>query len=119
MNGGKQMESVWTFPVCFGNESVKDSDDNKLHNTQKPINLLYRIITLFTKMNDVVLDPFGCTMTTAVVAKMTGRHYINIECDPKYIEYGEERLENTKTHIGDVEQVVYILRKVMRFSHFL
>ncbi len=39
----KQMGSVWKIPVCAGGERLKDDDGNKLHSTQKPEELLYRI----------------------------------------------------------------------------
>ena len=40
LNDGKQMGSIWTFPVCSGNERLKDDNGNKLHTTQKPEALL-------------------------------------------------------------------------------
>ena len=89
----KQMGSVWKFPVCSGNERLKDSDGNKLHNTQKPIRMLERIITISSNIGDIVLDPFGGTMTTAAAAKQLGRKYIMIEANNKYCEYGQKRLE--------------------------
>ena len=107
LNGGKQMGSVWTFPVCSGGERLKDNDNNKLHSTQKPEALIERIILLFTKYGDLVLDPFGGTMTTAAVAKKTGRNYTMIERDEKYIYYGKKRIENQAVVIGDVELAKY------------
>lgn len=107
LNGGKQMGSIWEFPVCSGSERLKDENDEKLHNTQKPEALLYRIITLFTNKGDLILDPFGGTMTTGAVAKRTGRHYTLIERDPKYIKYGKKRIQGVTPFIGDVENAVF------------
>ena len=106
LNGGKQMGSVWTFPVCSGNERLKDENNEKVHSTQKPEALLYRIITLFTKKGDLILDPFGGTMTTGAVTKQTGRFYTMIERDEKYIKYGEKRLRAVEPKIGNVENAV-------------
>ena len=103
LNSGKQMGSIWEFPVCSGNERLKDSNGHKLHNTQKPEALLYRVITLFTHIGDLILDPFGGTMTTGAVAKRTGRRYTMIERDPKYVDYGRERVSLVVPEIGDVE----------------
>lgn len=89
----KQLGSVWRLPVCSGNERLKDSNGNKLHNTQKPESLLYRILAISSKMEDIVLDPFGGTMTTAAMAKRLGRKYISFEQNPHYIKYGKQRLE--------------------------
>lgn len=110
LNGGKQMGSIWTFPVCSGNERLKDDENNKVHNTQKPEALLYRIITLFTKPGDLILDPFGGTMTTGAVAKKTGRDYIMIERDEYYIRYGQKRLDEVIPEIGDVELATFDIK---------
>jgi len=107
LNGGKQMGSVWTFPVCSGNERLRDENNQKVHSTQKPEALLYRIIALFTKKGDLVLDPFGGTMTTGVVAKRMGRNYTLIERDERYIRYGSKRLESVEVCIGDVENAIF------------
>ncbi|WP_233707704.1 site-specific DNA-methyltransferase [Helicobacter aurati] len=94
-NGGrKQLGSVWKIPVCSGKERLKDINGDKLHNTQKPESLLYRIIAISSKLGDIVLDPFGGTMTTVAVAKRLGRNYISFEQNPKYIEYGRKRLDS-------------------------
>lgn len=110
LNGGKQMGSVWTFPVCSGGERLKDENDVKVHSTQKPETLLHRIIVLFTKKGDWVLDPFGGTMTTGAVAKRTGRNYTMIERDAKYIKYGQQRLDSVIPSIGDVENAVFDIK---------
>ncbi|ENY69615.1 Type II restriction modification system N4-cytosine or N6-adenine DNA methyltransferase [Mycoplasmopsis bovigenitalium 51080] len=103
----KQLGSVWHFSVASGNERVKDCEGVKLHNTQKPEELLYRIINISSNIGDVVLDPFGGTMTTGKVAKMTGRNYIMIEKDPKYCYYGQKRIDETLIQIGNIEKAVY------------
>ncbi len=89
----KQMGSVWKFSVCSGKERLKDNEGNKLHSTQKPQEMLERIIAISSNMGDIVLDPFGGTMTTGAAAKKLGRSYIMIERDKKYCEYGRKRLE--------------------------
>lgn len=103
----KQLGSVWHFSVASGNERVKDHEGVKLHNTQKPEELLYRIINISSNIGDIVLDPFGGTMTTGKVAKMTGRNYIMIEKDPKYCYYGQKRIDETLIQIGNIEKAVY------------
>ncbi|MDR2828702.1 MAG: site-specific DNA-methyltransferase [Acholeplasmatales bacterium] len=99
----KQLGSVWRLSVCNGNERIKDSDGNKLHSTQKPEELLYRIIAICTNLGDTVLDPFGGTMTTAAVAKKMGRNYIMIEKDSNYCKYGKERVDKVVTNITNIE----------------
>lgn len=112
LNNDKQMGSIWRFPVCSGNERLKNEKNEKVHNTQKPEALLYRIITLFTYPNDLVLDPFGGTMTTAAVAKKTGRNYIMIEKEEKYIKYGQQRIDNIVPEIGNIENAIFDIKPI-------
>ena len=95
LNSGKQLGSVWTFPVCSGSERLKDSNGRKIHSTQKPLALLERIIAISSKIGDTVLDPFAGTMTTAAAAKKLGRRYIMIERNEVYCAYGRKRLAET------------------------
>ncbi|MCR4941598.1 MAG: site-specific DNA-methyltransferase [Campylobacter sp.] len=98
----KQLGSVWKFTLCSGNERLKDENGAKLHSTQKPLALLYRIIAISSKLGDTVLDPFGGTMTTAAAAKKLGRNFIMIEKDEKYIKFAKKRLENIKFDDDDI-----------------
>lgn len=98
----KQMGSVWRFPVCSGNERLKDENGEKLHSTQKPQEMLERIIAISSKKGDLVLDPFGGTMTTGAAAKKMGRDYIMIEKEEKYCKFGEERLNDIEYIDSDI-----------------
>ncbi|MGL4951104.1 MAG: DNA methyltransferase [Mycoplasma sp.] len=93
INGGTQMKSVWSFAICSGNERLKDEDGKKVHSTQKPLELLERIILATSKVGDIVLDPFSGTGTTAHAAKKWGRKYIGLEQCEKYYEASLERLK--------------------------
>lgn len=106
----KQMGSVWSFAVCSGNERLKDDNGNKLHSTQKPLEMLERIIAISSKKNDIVLDPFAGTMTTGAAAKKMGRTYIMIEMDKKYCEYGSKRLEKIKEDDNDIINSIYDIK---------
>ncbi len=91
LNDELQMRSDWEFPICGGPERLK-KNGVKVHPTQKPEALLYRIMLACSKPGDVVLDPFFGTGTTGAVAKRLGRHWIGIEREPVYIEAAEERI---------------------------
>jgi DNA modification methylase len=95
-NNGKQLGSVWTIPVCGGQERLKDSEGRKLHSTQKPEELLRRIILASSKPGDVILDPFIGTGTTAAVAKQLHRQWIGIEQDTVYAHAARMRIEQTQ-----------------------
>lgn len=103
----KQLGSVWKIAVCSGNERLKNEQGEKLHTTQKPEELLYRIIAISSNVGDMVLDPFGGTMTTGAVAKRLGRNYFMIERDPKYYEYGKQRIEQEVFGDSDIANAVY------------
>jgi DNA modification methylase len=66
------MRSDWMLPICSGKERLK-KNGQKVHSTQKPEALLYRIILSTTNKGDSVFDPFLGTGTSAVVAKKLGR----------------------------------------------
>ncbi|MDP1028135.1 site-specific DNA-methyltransferase [Sphingomonas sp. KR1UV-12] len=92
LNDELQMRSDWEFPICGGQERLK-KDGHKVHPTQKPEALLYRILLACTKPGDVVLDPFFGTGTTGAVAKRLGRHWIGIERERGYVAAATQRIE--------------------------
>lgn len=94
LNGGKQMRSDWNINICLGEERVKGKDGKSLHNTQKPMELLKRVILSSTKVGDIILDPFVGSGTTAVVAKELGRNFIGIDKEPEYVNAARARLRN-------------------------
>lgn len=64
----------------------------KSHSATFPVSLPEWFIQLFTREDDVVLDPFIGSGTTAVAAKSTKRHYIGIDTVPEYCEMSEKRV---------------------------
>jgi modification methylase len=92
LNDELQMRSDWEFPICGGPERLK-RDGVKVHPTQKPEALLYRVLLACTKPGDVVLDPFFGTGTTGAVAKRLGRRWIGIEREANYCAAAIERIE--------------------------
>jgi len=91
LNDELQMRSDWEFPVCGGQERLKKGG-TKVHPTQKPEALIYRILLACTKPGDVVLDPFFGTGTTGAVAKRLGRRWIGIERELGYCDAALERI---------------------------
>ena len=92
LNDELQMRSDWLIPICGGQERLKKGG-TKVHPTQKPEALLYRILLACSNPGDVVLDPFFGTGTTGAVAKRLGRHYIGIEREDDYIAAAKERIQ--------------------------
>jgi DNA modification methylase len=95
-NDGKQMTSVWHIGLCIGSERIKGADGKKAHSTQKPEELLKRVILSTTKQGDIVLDPFFGTGTTGAVAKKLMRNFIGIEKESAYIEIAKKRIASIK-----------------------
>lgn len=84
--------------------------ENTEHPTQKPEKLLAKIILASTNENDLILDPFAGSGTTAVVAKKLNRAFTAIEADENYCFLAQKRLElaeNDKTIQGFVDGVFY------------
>lgn len=88
----KQMRDVWEMPLVQGKERLRDRDRRALHPTQKPEEMLKRIIAASSNEGDLVLDPFMGSGTTAVIAKKLGRNWIGIEKEDKYIKAAKKRL---------------------------
>jgi DNA modification methylase len=91
---GKIGTNVWILPICNGEERLRDDSGKKLHSTQKPIEILRRVILTSTKEGDLVLDPLAGTGTTGYVAKLLNREFVMIEINPKYVEGIKKRFEN-------------------------
>ena len=113
LNEGIQMRSDWHLPICSGNERLKDKDGNKIHSTQKPEALLYRVLLSSSKKNDIVLDPFFGTGTTGAVAKKLGRNFIGIEREISYIEAARKRLSKI-TSTNDEFLSVTVSKKIQK-----
>ena len=92
-NEDVQMRSDWFIPLCTGGERIKDTKGRKAHPTQKPEELLARIILSSSNPGDLVLDPFFGSGTTGAVAKRLGRHYLGIERDPAYVDVAKARIK--------------------------
>lgn len=71
----------------------KEKREYNDHKTVKPLSLIKHLILLSTyNSKSIVLDPFMGSGTTALAAKMTGRHYIGIEINREYIEIANKRI---------------------------
>ncbi|MCX6164505.1 MAG: site-specific DNA-methyltransferase [Ignavibacteriae bacterium] len=89
---GKIPDDVWEFSRVCG--TFKERIGN--HPCQMPEKLLERIIKASSKENDLVLDPFGGTGTTAAVAKRLKRNYVTMDISKKYFTAISNRLNDMK-----------------------
>jgi len=91
---GKQMRSVW----AIGTPKAIEKKFGK-HPTQKPIDLLKRVVLASTKENDLILDPFTGSSTTGLVAYLCGRKFIGIDTEKKYLDLSIKRFEYLKKNM--------------------
>ena len=105
-NDDLQMRSDWLLPICTGEERLKDASGDKVHPTQKPEALLYRILLASTRPGDLVLDPFFGTGTTGAVAKKLGRHFVGVERDADYIAAARRRIAAVQPAAGAMLKVL-------------
>ena len=96
MNNGKQMRNVWEIPLTPKKEKWAGE-----HPTQKPMELLRRVILSCTNEGDTVLDPFVGSGTASVVAKMLNRNSIGIEKEKKYYDIIQKRLNQAQKKIEE------------------
>ncbi len=78
-------KSIWSFSA----ESAKKIG----HPAPFPIELPLNCIKLYTFENDIVIDPFIGSGTTAVAALISNRRFVGYEINPKYIKIAEKRIK--------------------------
>lgn len=94
ITAGEFMEdtlSVWEFPT--------ESATRIGHPAPFPVELPRRFIEFYTYRDDLVLDPFMGSGTTAVAAVHTGRHWVGYETDPGYAQSASRRIEGTQRRL--------------------
>ena len=96
----KQMRSVWAVPsgedVWVINTPHREEKMFGKHPTQKPLDLLKRIVLSSTNKGDIVLDPFTGSSTTGIAAHSLGRKFAGIDNEKKYLDLSIKRFEELK-----------------------
>lgn len=95
---GPLCSDVWTDIHRIRHSKYRDE-----HPCQLPIHLLERIILMGTEENDIILDPFIGTGTTALAAKRLGRNFIGFEKDEKYCEIANKKI-NYENFISKIDK---------------
>jgi site-specific DNA-methyltransferase (adenine-specific) len=85
---GKQMRSVWSIPSTPKREKLEGN-----HPTQKPLELLKRLVAMCTNEGDTVLDPFCGSGTTGVACVLLNRNFIGIDLDQGYLDLSAKRMK--------------------------
>jgi DNA modification methylase len=102
---GKIPIDVWDTKASdtwFKNNHTTSEEYCGWHPTQKPLELLERVIKAHTKEGDVVLDIFSGSGSTMIACDNTGRKFVGSELDKEYFEESKKRYEHiTCKKFGD------------------
>jgi len=92
---GKQMRSVWAINTPRPIEKVYGK-----HPTQKPEELLKRIVLASTKRGQLIIDPFTGSSTTGLMAHLCGRKFIGIDNEKTYLDLSIKRYKLLKHNMN-------------------
>jgi len=84
----KQMRSAWAIGALKPCEKTFGK-----HSTQKPLELLRRVILASMNKDDLILDPFTGSSTTGIMALSLGRKFIGIDTEKEYLDLSIKRFE--------------------------
>jgi site-specific DNA-methyltransferase (adenine-specific) len=86
-----QMRSVWSISPPRPEEKKHGK-----HPTQKPLELLRRVVLSSTSKGEVVLDPFTGSSTTGIASVLNGRKFVGIDTERNYLELSKKRFSDLK-----------------------
>jgi len=96
-----QHEIILHFTKGMGSEAQRHDIGNVIsippirggvHPTEKPVELIEKLISVVVPPEGIILDPFIGSGTTAVAARRTGKHFVGIEQEPAYCEIARKRV---------------------------
>ena len=88
LNGGKQMRNMFDIPTTKTSERKHGK-----HPSQKPLELIQNLVLALTNEEDLILDPFIGSGTTALAAALNNRHFVGYDISSEYLEIALRRLE--------------------------
>ncbi len=87
---GRRLRTVWEIPT----EPVKRADDGPDdHPAMMPMSLARRCVSITSRPNSVVLDPYAGAGTTLLAASELGRKWVGIELKPSFVDLIEQRMD--------------------------
>ncbi len=109
---GLQMRSVWSLGTPKPMEKVFGK-----HPTQKPLDLLKRIVLASTNEGDTILDPFNGSATTGIAAYKYNRKYIGIELEKQYLDLSIKRYKQITTNKTLKDAITRTAAGINRIKH--
>ncbi|MFX1383701.1 MAG: DNA-methyltransferase [Promethearchaeota archaeon] len=107
-NIDKQMRSVWSIPLL-----PKAEKEFGKHPTQKPLELLNRIVSSSSNEGDWVLDPFVGSGTTGIVCNILKRKFIGIDNKKQYLDLAIKRYKSKNNR-----QLLYYSKRKQQITKF-
>jgi site-specific DNA-methyltransferase (adenine-specific) len=95
INGGKQLRNMWDIPMT----PLREKEHGK-HPSQKPIEVVGRLVRCCTNKGDSIIDPFCGSGTVPVVAKGLGRKYLGIDSNEEYVHLAKRRLKDKNISVA-------------------
>lgn len=92
---GKNPGDVWYVPALFGKklERLIGNNGKALHPTQKPLDIILPLIIAYTNEDDLILDPFMGSGTTAIGSLSLNRQYIGIDIKEEFVRAANQRIQ--------------------------
>lgn len=88
----KRDVDIWRVRRITGNEQI--------HQNQKPVDLIAKMINIHSKEGDLICDPFMGSGTSAVACHKLKRSYIGFELDKEYFDLANERIDKAKAQVS-------------------
>lgn len=95
----KEEWSAWGSRAIWNIRSVQKNDD---HEAKFPVELPRKVVKLLSDKDDIVLDCFMGSGTTAIAALMEGRHYIGIEKEKKYVQLANDNIAEYRRQAAQI-----------------
>lgn len=89
----REMKNVFEYPILGGKERIRDENNKAVHPTQKPLELIKKLVKIHSNENDLVLDCFVGSGTIAVACKRLGRNFLVCDNNQEYVDMTKKRLK--------------------------
>lgn len=106
--GGRMFRFVWDGMV----QGDMKNKEKRIHPTQKPVALITMLLNYYTKEDDLIIDPFMGSFSTAIACHKNNRRFIGAEKDDEYFENGSKRLSEVQSQMS-----IFDLQSKRRTSH--
>ena len=110
-NNGKMIFNCIDWP--------REQTDNKIHPTQKPIELLETLIKIFTDPGDVVIDPVAGSGSTLVAAENTGRKSYGFEIKMNFFKDATKWIEENKLKLDEIKEFGFAKTEISKYQPIL